>query len=149
MKFTEFSEFGESWQNLKGTRNWYQSTCSSGKFFFTTTSRNVTVVTCRISLITILFLDFVMILWIRWCCDLTFHVFRSLIPNLEHLYIIEVLTHANATSMFKRLQMFTLIIMMPLQFKLSQSSSNSWHERQTCQLALTLVTTEIMIWQKC
>ena len=38
-----------------------------------------------------------------------------------------------------------LIVMMPLQFELSQSSSNSWHVRQTCQLALTLVTTEIMI----
>ena len=76
------------------------------------------------------------------CCDLTF---RALIPNLEHLYIIEVLTHANATSMFKRPQMFTLIIMTPLQFELSQSSSDSWDVRQTCQLALTLVTTEIMI----
>ena len=50
------------------------------------------------------------------CCDLTFHAFRALILNLEHLYIIEVLTHANATSMFKRMQMFTLIVMMPLQF---------------------------------
>ena len=31
---------------------------------------------------------------------------------------------------------FTLIVMMPLQVELSQSSSNSWHVRQTCQLAL-------------
>ena len=45
----------------------------------------------------------------------------------------------------QRLQMFTLIVITPLQFELSQSSSNSWHVRQTCQLALTLVTTEIMI----
>ena len=79
------------------------------------------------------------------CCDLTFRAFRVLIPNLEHLYIIEVLTHANATSMFKRLQMFTAVVMTPLQFELSQSSANSWHVRQTCELALTLVTTEIMI----
>ena len=49
----------------------------------------------------------------------------------------------------QRLQMFTLIIMMPLQFELSQSNSKSWHVRQKCQLALTLVTTEIMIGQKC
>ena len=76
------------------------------------------------------------------CCELTFHTFCALIPNLEHLYKIEVLTHANAKIMFKRLQMFTLIVMTPLQFELSQSSSNSW---QACQLALTLVTTEIMI----
>ena len=41
--------------------------------------------------------------------------------------------------------MLTLITMTPLQFELSQSSSNSLHVRQTCQLALTLVTTEIMI----
>ena len=32
-----------------------------------------------------------------------------------------------------------------LEFKLSQSSSDGWHVRQTCQLTLTLVTTEIMI----
>ena len=37
----------------------------------------------------------------RYCCDLTFRAFRAVIPNLEHLYIIEVLTHANATIMFK------------------------------------------------
>ena len=54
------------------------------------------------------------------------------------------LTHTNATNI-QRLQMFTLIIMMPLQFELSKSCSNSWHVKQTCQLALTLVTTEIMI----
>ena len=35
--------------------------------------------------------------------------------------------------------------MTPIQFELSQSSSNSWHVRQTCPLALTLVTNEIMI----
>ena len=35
------------------------------------------------------------------CCDLTFRAFRALIPNLEHLYIIEVLMHANAAIMFK------------------------------------------------
>ena len=51
---------------------------------------------------------------VEGCCDLTF---RALFPNLEHLYIIEVLTHANATRMFKRLQMFTLIVMTPLQFE--------------------------------
>ena len=81
----------------------------------------------------------------HYCCDLTFRAFRALIPNLDHLYIIEALTHANATSIFKRLQMFTLIIMTPLQFELSQSSYNSWYVGQICQLALTLVTIEIMI----
>ena len=35
------------------------------------------------------------------CCDLTFHADSGLILNLEHLYIIDVLTHANATIMFK------------------------------------------------
>ena len=76
---------------------------------------------------------------------MTFRAFCAQNTNLEHLYIIEVLMHAYATIMFKGLQMFTLIIMTPLQFELSQSSSNSWHVRQTCQLALTLVTTKIMI----
>ena len=35
------------------------------------------------------------------CCYLTFRAFRALIPNLDHLYIIEVLMHANATIVFK------------------------------------------------
>ena len=48
------------------TQKRYQSTGSSGKFFFTTTSRNVTIVRCRMSLVTMLVLDFVMIHWIRW-----------------------------------------------------------------------------------
>ena len=48
------------------TRNRYQSIDSSGKFFFTTTSRNITIVKCRMSLVTILVLEFVMIDWIRW-----------------------------------------------------------------------------------
>ena len=43
------------------TQNRYQSTGSSRKFFFTTTSRNVTIVRCRMSLVTILLLDLVMI----------------------------------------------------------------------------------------
>ena len=43
------------------TQNRYQSTGSSGKLFFITTSRNVTIVRCRLSLVTILILDFVMI----------------------------------------------------------------------------------------
>ena len=43
------------------TQNRYQSTGSSGKFFFTTTSRNVTIVRFSMSLVTILVLDFVMI----------------------------------------------------------------------------------------
>ena len=33
--------------------------------------------------------------------------------------------------------------MTPLQFELSQSSSNIWHVRQTRQLALTLVTRDM------
>ena len=51
------------------TQKRYQSTGSSRKFFFTTTSRNVTNVTivrCRMSLVTILVMDFVMIHWIHW-----------------------------------------------------------------------------------
>ena len=43
------------------TQNRYQSTGSSGKFFFATTSRNVTIVRWRMSLVTILVLDSVMI----------------------------------------------------------------------------------------
>ena len=45
--------------------NRYQSAGSSGKFFFTTTSRNVSIVRYRISLVTILVLDLVMIHGIR------------------------------------------------------------------------------------
>ena len=48
------------------TRNRYQSTGSRGKFFFTTTSRNVTIVRCRMSLVTILVLDFVTFHWVQW-----------------------------------------------------------------------------------
>ena len=48
------------------TLNRYQPTVSSGKSFLTTTSRNVTIVTYRMSLATILVLDFVMIYWICW-----------------------------------------------------------------------------------
>ena len=43
------------------TPNRYQSTGSSGTFYFTTTSRNVTIVRCRMSLVTIPVLDFVII----------------------------------------------------------------------------------------
>ena len=35
------------------------------------------------------------------CYDLTLQADSRQIPNLEHLYIIEVLTHANATIIFK------------------------------------------------
>ena len=48
------------------TLNWYQSMDSSGKFFFTTTSGNVSIVRYRMSLVTILVMDFVMIRLIRW-----------------------------------------------------------------------------------
>ena len=48
------------------TQNRYRPTVSSGNFFFTTTSRNVTIVRCRMSLVTMLLLDFVMIHWIHW-----------------------------------------------------------------------------------
>ena len=43
------------------TQNIHQSTGSCVKFFYTTTSRNVTIVRCRMSLVTLLVLDFVMI----------------------------------------------------------------------------------------
>ena len=43
------------------TQNRYQSIGSSGKFFFATVSRNVTIVRGIMSLVTILILDFVMI----------------------------------------------------------------------------------------
>ena len=48
------------------TQNTYQSTGSSGKFFFTTAPRNVSIVRCTTSLVTILVLVFVMIHCIRW-----------------------------------------------------------------------------------
>ena len=82
-----------------------------------------------------------------FCCELTFHADLGTNPKLR------ILAHNRSSNAYKcnkevqRLQIFTLIIMMPLQFELSQSSSNSWHVRQTCHLALTHVTTEIMIWQ--
>ena len=43
----------------------YQPTDSSGKLLYTTISRNVTFIRCRMSLITILLLDLVMIHWIQ------------------------------------------------------------------------------------
>ena len=48
------------------TLNRYQPTDGSRKFFFTTVSRNVSIVSYRMSLVTILLLDSVMIHWIRW-----------------------------------------------------------------------------------
>ena len=48
------------------TLNRCQPTVSSGKFLFTTTSRNESIVRWRMSLVTILFLDFVIIYWICW-----------------------------------------------------------------------------------
>ena len=48
------------------TLNRYQPTDSSGKLLFTTVLRNISVVRYRISLVTILLLDLVMIHWIRW-----------------------------------------------------------------------------------
>ena len=56
---------------------------------------------------------------ISHCCDLTFRADSRQNLILEHLHIIEVLMHANATIMFKEVQMFTLNVMMPLQFELS------------------------------
>ena len=55
--------------------------------------------------------------------------------------------HANTTIMFKDCSIDVHFNCNDdfLHFELSQSSSKSWHVRQTCQLALTLVTTEIMI----
>ena len=47
------------------TLNRYQPTDSSGKSLFTTISMNVFIVRCRISLVTILLLDLVMIHWIH------------------------------------------------------------------------------------
>ena len=47
------------------TLNRHQPTDSSGKLFFTTTSRNASIVRYRMSLVTILLLDFVMIHWIQ------------------------------------------------------------------------------------
>ena len=48
------------------THNRYQRTDSSGKLLFTTTSRSLTIVRYRMSLVTILVLDLVMIHWIHW-----------------------------------------------------------------------------------
>ena len=48
------------------TLNRHQLTDSIGKFFFTTTSSNVSAVRYRVSVVTILLLDLVMIRWIRW-----------------------------------------------------------------------------------
>ena len=36
-----------------------------------------------------------------YCYDMMFQADSGQIPILEHLYAIEVLTHANATIMFK------------------------------------------------
>ena len=51
---------------LLTTLNRYQPAGSSGKLLFTTISRNVSICRYRISLVTILLLDLVMIHWIRW-----------------------------------------------------------------------------------
>ena len=46
--------------------NRYHPRHSNGNIFFTTTPRNVSVVTYGVSLVTILLLDFVLIHWIQW-----------------------------------------------------------------------------------
>ena len=48
------------------------------------------------------------------CYDLTFQADLRQILILEHLHIIEVLMHANATIMFKDYRCTSLIVMMPL-----------------------------------
>ena len=48
------------------TVNRYQPTDSSGKFFFTTISSNISIVRCRMCVVTILLLDLITIHWIRW-----------------------------------------------------------------------------------
>ena len=83
------------------------------------------------------------------CCDLTFQADSRQIPNLRTFVHNWNSNACKCNNHVQRLQMLTLIVMIPLQFELSQSSSSSSYVRQTCQLASTLVTTEIMIWQKC
>ena len=48
------------------TWNGYEPKDSSGNFLFTTESRNVSIVRYRVSQVTILFLDLIMIHWICW-----------------------------------------------------------------------------------
>ena len=43
----------------------------------------------------------VLLSYVVLCCDLTFRAESGVIPILEHLHIIKVLMHANATIMFK------------------------------------------------
>ena len=68
------------------TQNRYQPTDSSWKFFFTTTSRNVTIVRYRISLVTILLLDLVMIHWIHWIQRKSFR--KNSIISTVNLYLL-------------------------------------------------------------
>ena len=46
--------------------NRYQPRDSSGKFFFATTSSNISIVSYRMSLVPTLFLDLIMVHWIHW-----------------------------------------------------------------------------------
>ena len=48
------------------TVNRYHPRDSKGNFFFTTKSKNVSVVRCGMFLVTILLLDFILIHWIQW-----------------------------------------------------------------------------------
>ena len=55
----------------------YQPIACSGKLLYTTILRNVTFVRCRMSLVTILLLDLVMIHWIRWIQRKSFREYPS------------------------------------------------------------------------
>ena len=63
---------------------------SSRKFFFTTTSTNVTTVRCRMSLVTMLVLDFVMIHWIRWIQRKSFRENSiAILPDRYHAFDLQ------------------------------------------------------------
>ena len=106
------------------TWNRYQS---SGKFIFTTTSRNVTFVRCRMSLVTILFLDFVMIHWIRWIQRKSFrktqlHLSRNQLANEPSKYCHSLTTEIS----FECFQPLITNIILPPGFKLV-NFRNKWN----------------------
>ena len=70
------------------TSSRYQPTDSSGKLLYTTISRNVTFVRCRMSLVTILLLDLVVIHWICW---IQWKSFRENSSNVD--YVHDVIFH--------------------------------------------------------
>ena len=108
------------------TLNRYQPTDSSEKFFFTTTSRNVSIVRYRMSLVAILPLDFVMIHWIRWIQRKSFreNSINSVWSHCKWMW----LAHFGGQRRENCITLFDSLQLVPRNIILHYRVNSSWHQ---------------------